>query len=147
MHWKLSSITLGFHIALPQNQIPQMPSWAELAKVGPLSQMRLQTWCQNTPPFGAQCLLIVRFGANCRIQVQFQPLVGTLSREGELQPGAWAWVLCCWTAMSYASPEVQYSFSVADRNCTILYPRQYRVFSSFGWNAVSAGEKITPNKG
>lgn len=94
----------GFHIALPQTQITQMSSFDELAKVGPRSQMRLQTWYQNTPAFDAQYLLTVRFGANYKIQVQFQPLVRTLPREGEFQPGAWAWVLSVvsyWTAMSY----------------------------------------------
>lgn len=70
-----------------------MSSFAELAKVEPVSQMRLQAWYRNTPPVDAQCSLIVRFGANYKIQVQFQPLVRTLPREGEFQPGAWAWVL------------------------------------------------------
>lgn len=55
--------------------------------------MRLQTWYQNTPPFDVQYLLIVSFGANYKIQVQFQPLVRTLPREGEFQLGAWAWIL------------------------------------------------------
>lgn len=84
---------LGFHIAPPQKQIPQMSSFAELAKMGPISLMRLQAWYQNTPPFDVQCLLIVKFGANYKIQVQFQPLVRTLPREGKFQLGAWAWVL------------------------------------------------------
>lgn len=84
---------LGFHIALPHRQTPEMSSFAKLAKVGPLSQMSLQTWYQNTPPFDAQYLLIVRFGANYTIRVPFQPLVRTLPREGEFQPGAGAWVL------------------------------------------------------
>lgn len=84
---------LGFHIVLPQKRIPQMSSFAELAKVGPISQMKLQTWYQNTPPFNAQYLLIVRFGANYKIQVQFQPLVRILPREGDFQSGAWAWIL------------------------------------------------------
>lgn len=35
----------------------------------------------------------VRFGANYRIQVPFQPLVRTLPTEGKFQPGAWVWVL------------------------------------------------------
>lgn len=73
--------------------IPQMSAFAELAKVGPKSQMRLQAWYQNTPPFDSQYLLIVRLGSKYKIQVKFQPLVRTLPREGEFQHGTWAWVL------------------------------------------------------
>lgn len=79
---------LGFHIALLQKPIPQMlSSFAELAKVGPISEMRLHTWYQNIPPFNAQYLLIVRY------RIWVQPLVRTLPKEGEFQPGAWAWIL------------------------------------------------------
>lgn len=70
-----------------------MSAFAELAKVGPKSQMRLQTWYQNTPPFDTQNLLIVRLGSNYKIQVKFQPLLKTLPREGDFQPGTQAWVL------------------------------------------------------
>lgn len=94
--------------------IPQMSAFAVLVKVGPKSPIRLQTWYQNTPPFDAQYLLIVRLGSNYKIQVKFQPLVRTLPREGEFQPGTWAWVL------SVKFPTEQRCPTDVSRNCVVF---------------------------
>lgn len=97
-----------------------MSSFAELAKVGPKSQMRLQTWYENTPPFYTQYLLIVRLGSNYKIQVTFQPLVRTLPREGEFQPGTWAWIL------SVKFPTEQRCPTGVSRNAVWFLSRRYK---------------------
>lgn len=109
-----------------------MSAFTGLAKVGPKSQMRLQTLYQNTPPFNTQYLLIIRLGSKYKIQVKLQPLWEPFLGKGNFSLGLdQRFFLLSFQLnrdVPEVSPEIQYGFSVTDTNFTILHPRQYRVF-------------------
>lgn len=115
-----------------------MSSFAELAKVGPISEMRLHTWYQNIPPFNAQHLLIVRY------KFWVQALVRTLPKEGEFQPGAWAWILSVKFPTEQGCPADVSRSSVQFLSCRYklhhLLPQAVQVFFlHLAGNAVNAG--------